>query len=223
MATEILTIEDLDNVVRTRPCRGKVGRRFYSDLGNRFPKMRGEIRRWFEDALADEERKWVAAALLAVRPEATQSLIIPLLSAAIREPNPSFNRAMIQPLRGTLAYDEASEKLVALATTDEERGGVARADYWARIDLGPGSPEAIRRMSRWCARSFLKVQDVYARRCLLGPISFTATPGDDDEARDLADVIRIASSSEDDYLRSRLSVQLGQSRLYPALVRPKDR
>lgn len=93
-----VTVDELEELVRTRPCRGSAPPRRYSDILARFPRMRGEVLAWFESALRDETRKWVAATLLAGRREAVAPLVRPLLLAAIREPDPSFNRAFVRPL-----------------------------------------------------------------------------------------------------------------------------
>lgn len=215
-----MTTSELDDVARTRPCRGTMSPRFYADLVNRMPAIRGATREWFVASLGDDQRKWVAAALLVAHPQSARSLVEKLLAAGMREANPSFNRAFVVPLRGHCTCDEAIAWLLKTAQTDAELGGAARLTYWLAIELGHESPTMRRRLNGWMIRSFLKAKNGYARRSLLAGISFDPADLSEADTRRCEQVVREASTSSDEYLRTRLQINQGIMQAIPPLLPP---
>jgi hypothetical protein len=180
----------------------------------RMPVLEGAPLEWFRAALADDRRKWLAAALLQLRFEGVPALVDELLRAAMTERDPSFNRSFIRPLRHvSRAWPFLTEKMLVLAGPEDPilRGGVARAYYWLIAELGSPDAETERRLNTWCLKTFLADQDIYELRSLMGQLSFAldAVEGED---RQLVDsVIEKATSHADDYLRHRLEIQLRRS------------
>ncbi len=169
---------------------------------------------------AHEQKKWVAANVLAAHPASARTLVRELLRAGVREQNPSFNRAFVIPLKPHVTYEDAVVLGLELIETEADAGGLARLEYWLEIELGPGTLSTQRAMNRWRIESFLCVSDGYARRSLLAGISFAKAHLDTSAARLARRVIAIASSSDDAYLRHRLQNQRRDSAAFPALLPP---
>ncbi|MFO0592026.1 MAG: hypothetical protein U0441_31050 [Polyangiaceae bacterium] len=208
-----MSVEDLNRRCEERPCMGDVGPGYYAHAAARMPPIRGEILRWFRSALADDSRKWVAAALLRLKPEAVSSLASDLLLAAMSEPNPSFNRAFVRPLRGAIDWQTAVDSLLRLAKATDPlaRGGVARTSYWLRVELGPPDPTSARMLNTWILREFLQTSDAYAERSLIAAIVFDEQLIDDDARELLPQAVTKARAHPDEYVRHRLAINLKES------------
>jgi hypothetical protein len=151
----------------------------------------------------------------------------PLVRAAVYEPDPSFNRQLVEP--AVAAFGRRRVQLALLAYLDSgsapDAAGAARAWYWTQVPLryvgGSSTPtqesaaeyEAfsdLRRRYRYIAlRRFVTEQDLDVRRCILpgltlDPLVYPA------EMHDLVtQAVQIARTSDDEYLRHRVEIQVG--------------
>jgi hypothetical protein len=150
----------------------------------------------------------------------------PLLSAAVHEPNPSFNRQLVDPAVTAFGRRRVQLALIAyLGTgTAPDVAGAARAWYWAEATLtylrGSDTPTARsladyeacsdlrERYHHLALHRFVTETDLDVRRCLLPglPLDQRLFPA---ELHDLVvQAVRIARTSSDDYLRQRVELQV---------------
>src|SRR5262245_22797988 len=109
-----ISIEELDQLCVHRPCHGTAHPKEYSDIGAKMPAVRGRVLHWFQEALTDEKKKWVAAALLTLKQVDVVRLIPDLLRAGMSEPNPSFNRAFVTPLARKANWATVAELMLSI-------------------------------------------------------------------------------------------------------------
>jgi hypothetical protein len=217
------TPEDLDRIAAERPCRGSAAPAYYADIAPRMPGVRGAVLQWFRKALRDEHKKWAAAAFLRLTPESARPLVVDLIQAAISEPDPSLCRAFVLPLASQLAPPEAVAILLDIADRGGpvERGGAASAGYWLKIDLPGWTQPTLARLNSWKLQAFLLETDPYAQRALVAGLSFEPSHVEPAARALVPQVIAKARSHADDYVRSRIEIDLGTSRgPYQALTRP---
>lgn len=152
----------------------------------------------------------------------------PLLRAAVHEPDPSFNRQLVEP--AVAAFGRRRVQLALLAYLDSDAtsdvAGAARAWYWAQAhptyQRGSDTPTARsvaeyeadgdlrERYRRIALRRFVTETDLDVRRCLLPglPLDERLYPA---EMHDLvAQAVRIGRTSSDDYLRHRVEIQVAR-------------
>ena len=178
---------------------------------------------WLARALAgpgDEARFFAAEVLDGVLPK---RLLGPMMAAAVREPNPSFNKSFVRPAvrcAGARAVAEALARLFREGATDERIGALA-ALYWVpavahqfRLDVedAQGIPQ------QELLDAFLTTDSAALRRQIL-PTLRLATLSSGELAAKAASVVELCLASEDDYLRARVRVQLGETSLLTPLPR----
>jgi hypothetical protein len=150
----------------------------------------------------------------------------PVMAAAVHEPDPSFVRDLVWPAVVAFGPRRVQVALIAhLGTgTAADIAGAARAWYCAQVPLSylPGSstptPESVaeyeavsdlREQYRHTAlRRFVAEDDLDVRRCILPGLALDleSYPA---EMHDLvAEAIRIARTSDDEYLRHRVELQV---------------
>jgi hypothetical protein len=150
----------------------------------------------------------------------------PSIRAAVHEPDPSFVRDLVDP--AVAAFGRRRVRVALLEYLENgvaaDAAGAARAWYWTLLPLSfrAGSrtptPESVaerekyrdldRRHNEAGLRRFVADEDLDLRRCLLPglPLRPEAYPAD---MRDLVTrAIEIARTSDDEYLRHRVEVQL---------------
>ncbi|MFD1045812.1 hypothetical protein ACFQ1S_09690 [Kibdelosporangium lantanae] len=161
-------------------------------------------------------------------PEATpmpEEWFEPLIRAAVHEPDPSFNKQLIEPAITALGRRRVQLALINYLHTGTapDIAGAARAWYWTQVPLTylPSSdtptPESLaeyeafddlrQRYRHTALRQFVTVDDLDVRRCILPglPLDPTLYPT---EMHDLvAHAVRIARTSSDEYLRHRVVIQ----------------
>lgn len=148
-------------------------------LVSRMPRLRGEILVCFQEALADERRKWVAARLLCDI-NATDPLTRDLLQAAMKEPNPSRNQAFVRPLRrAKVSWETVWDHMSSLASVPDPtlRGGVGRTLYWLPSHIGVPPRETALSIKEWIIDTILLDNDPYELRCLVCHIDWKRDVG----------------------------------------------
>ncbi len=149
-----------------------------------------------------------------------------LLRAAVHDPNPSFNRQLIEP-----ALDSPGRRRVQLALleylktgSDAERAGAARAWYWAQVArvsrAGSSEPaqegseeyEAnadLRREWRDSAlQVFLTNENLDVRRNVIALLDLRVEGYPQEQRAAVEQAIRIARTHPDEYLRHRVEHQV---------------
>ncbi len=220
MATP-LSVSDLEALVTERPCLGSADPRRYSDVGNRMPRVVGPVAEWFRAALRDERKKWPAAALLTLSPAHAKPLVRELISAALVELDPSYNRAFVRALRGATDWASAVDVLLELADRGGplERGGVGRMAYWLQIDLPNPDEASLVRLRTWILEEFVRSSDVIVLRCLIGVLDLAVDHYPEPVRCSVPIAIEKARNHPDEYVRQRLAIQLGEaSGPFPMLV-----
>ncbi len=91
-----------------------------------------------------------------------------LVRAAVYDPDPSFNRQFVEPLRAAFGAwrTQAAFLEVLLTGTNQERAGAARAWYWATLEV---VDDLQARWERAALREFVANEDTDVRRCLPAP------------------------------------------------------
>jgi hypothetical protein len=87
---------------------------------------------WFITALQLQPQKWFVAEVMSVARPVPRTLLDPLLLAALLEPNPSANRAFVDPCVRTFGAAEVASRVRVLANYPgvAEHGGVDKVMYW---------------------------------------------------------------------------------------------
>jgi len=145
-----------------------------------------------------------------------------MLTAAIDEPNPSFNRRFVEPCVHAYGAPVVRERLRRVVETgsDREVAGAARAYYWTFAVRPQPSP---RTRADWLVdqevflRAFLRTESLDARRSLLPRIELAKLAGEPELEELAQQVISLARASHDEYLVRRVAVQLGEASVFPAL------
>ena len=207
------TIEELDRLAVERPCHGSPPLAYYSDVGARMPSIRGSVREWFRNALRDDSKKWFAAAILRLKSDSARALLTELVQAAMTEPDPSFCRAFVLPLKGQATWPEVATAMLDVADRGGplERGGFARALYWLKAEFPVCDPLIATRLNSWMLEEFVRATDIYAQRSLIGKLSFDPKLTDTAIQALIPCAIAKARSHEDEYIRHRIEIQLGES------------
>ncbi|MEJ7730110.1 MAG: hypothetical protein WKG00_12925 [Polyangiaceae bacterium] len=207
-----LTPDDLEAFVRDHP-RGRPGfAEALAAIARQMPAMRGAVLEWFRGALADEERKWHAAWILRSQHVDARPLLRELLRAALREPNPSFNRTFVEPLRRPALFAEAVEVMLSEAELGGalERGGVGRVAYW--LQLLPDSDEASwQRLRAWMLEEFVRASDVLVLRSLVTGVRVEPDAYPEGAGPLLEVAIAKARAHPDEWVRHCIARQLGES------------
>lgn len=206
----LLTVKELDRIARERPCIGVQIPNTYSDLSSRLPIVTGEILQWFRDALADEERKWVAAAILETAPDSAKPLVRDLVAAGLKQLNPSFNRAFAIPLATVVSWPEIVNLMLEIASTGDDavRGGVGRFSYWLTDEIPGFDASAYSRLNTWILEEFCRNNDLIVQRCLLPQLRLDESLVEEKARGKIPEVIEKARNSGDKYLNQRLDILL---------------
>ncbi len=173
-------------------------------------QMRGQLLDWCRNALHDSAKKWVVAAIFRKLPDRSKRLTRDLLAAGMREPNPSYNRLFLYPVRRREGWPQIVDWMIEIAEAggDLEKGGVSRATYWLQ-ERNPIDADSRQRLNAWMLAEFCRSDDLVAQRSLIAGLKLDPASVDDELAPLIKQAIDKARRSEDEYVRHRLEVQLG--------------
>jgi hypothetical protein len=200
--------------------------------------------RWLTVALKHDERKWFVAEVARRSMSLADGLFAPLLDAGIDEVNPSFNRSFIEPCLSAFGPRRVNEYLLGVVEsgTDFRKAGAVNALYWAQVGLSfPGSApsfsieyatpesraayEALgdlwERKRRLLLKTFVSNPNVDVRRSIIPSLKLNAADYPEDLRPLVARAIEIARGSDDEYIRHRVEVQLGNVKLLAPLPHRK--
>ncbi|MFJ2581667.1 hypothetical protein [Kitasatospora aureofaciens] len=163
--------------------------------------------------------RWEVHKVLAGRTDLPEEYFEALLAAAVYDPNPSFNRRLVEPALAAFGRRRVRTALLAwLQTgTDTERAGAARAWYWTALSVGDnwtaiGADDGASVRDAWHAaalREFVTNEDLDVRRSILPglPLVPRAYPA---ELHPLVErAVEIARTHPDEYIRQRAETQVG--------------
>jgi hypothetical protein len=160
------------------------------------------------------------------RTPAREEWFEPLVRAAVYDPNPSFNRQLVEPALAAFGRRRVQLALLEyLGTgTNPQRAGAARAWYWTQVPLrypaGARTPtqeskaeyEAHADLRREWRNTALQVfvanDDLDVRRCILPGLDLRAEHYPQELRATVAEAIHIARTHEDEYLRHRVEHQV---------------
>jgi hypothetical protein len=202
---------------------------------------------WLTEALADEVRRWFVSRVARGSGEMDEALVRPMLDAAINEVDPSWNRWFVEPCITAVGYRRVNEYLldVVASGTDFQKAGAVNALYWAGVhlvfrgdartfDYRDATPESRaeyealsdvwQRERELFLETFVSNQNVDVRRAIIGKLDLEPAHYREHLRPVVTHAIDIARSSDDDYIRHRVEVQLGNELLLRALPhRESDR
>ena len=169
-------------------------------------------------ALEDPNKKMFVARILKMKPLIPSRLLGPLLHAAVMERDPSFNRFFVEPCVEELGANEVRRQLHEYLTTgtNPEKAGAARALYWAR-DGGPCDPDLEQQIRITTLTEFIHNNDLKVRQCLIPRLKLDPSAYPKKYHDQFVVAISIARSSEDEYIRHRVEIQLGAGGPYKPL------
>ncbi|MDI6096990.1 hypothetical protein QLQ12_00010 [Actinoplanes sp. NEAU-A12] len=154
----------------------------------------------------------------------------PLLRAAVYEPDPSFNRQLVEPAIAAFGRRRVQVALIDYLDTGApaDAAGAARAWYWTSVGVRylPGTttmtPESaaefeavsdLRERYRLTAlRRFLADDDLDLRRCILPGLTLDPQMYPSQMRDQVTQAVQIARTSNDHYLRHRVEIQVKRER-----------
>jgi len=210
------------------------------DLARRLAKPTSEDVRWLTEALAHRERKWFVAELARRSDSLAEVFFAPMLDAGIDEVNPSANRDFIEPCVHAFGHRRVNEYLLGVVEsgTDFRKAGAVNALYWAGMSLtfiGPtpsysieyATPESRaayealadvwERKRKLLLETFVANPNVHVRRSIIPTLSLDPAEYPESNRPLVARAIEIARGSDDEYIRHRVEVQLGNEHLLAPL------
>ncbi|MDX3192812.1 hypothetical protein PV458_30760 [Streptomyces sp. MN03-5084-2B] len=140
-------------------------------------------------------------------PDLPEPFFEALVRAAVHDPNPSFNRQFVEPLKAAFGTRRTQEALLeVLATgTNAERAGAARAWYWATIERFDDLQD---RWNRAALREFVANEDLDVRRWVLPGLTLDPARYPAELYPLVAEAVHLARTHPDDYLRHRVELQV---------------
>ena len=190
------------------------------------PESQAEAKAWFAATLEGSDREprfFAAAALDGVTPK---RLLGSMIKAAVNEPSPSFNRSFVRPALRCAGPARVMSALVRIFREGQpsERAGALAALYWATADASDFASDAedVPRLGQGeLLDTFLATEHLPLRRQILPWLELGTSMADELAVR-IARVTEVCRTSSDEYLRTRVRVQLGESSLFPPLPARKS-
>jgi hypothetical protein len=160
------------------------------------------------------------------RPPLREDWFEPLIRAAVHDPDPSFNRQLVEPALGAYGRRRVQLALIEYLRrgSDPERAGAARAWYWTLVPLtyraGSRTPtpesaaeyDAVADLrTEWretALQVFITNEDLDVRRCILPGLSLRTQDYPEALWPTVAEATRIARTHPDEYLRHRVEHQV---------------
>jgi hypothetical protein len=200
--------------------------------------------RWLTEALKHDERKSFVAEVARRTRSLAEVFFTPMLDAGIDEVNPSFNRSFIEPCLCAFGPRRVNEYLLGVVESgsDFRKAGAVNALYWAQVGLSfPGNApsysienatpesraayEALadlwERKRRLLLETFVSNPSVDVRRSIIPSLNLDPAAYPEGHRPLVGRAIEIARGSDDEYIRHRVEVQLGNVKLLAPLPHRK--
>jgi hypothetical protein len=163
-----------------------------------------------------------------------ETLFIPILDAAIDEIDPSYNRYFVEPCMKVFGPRRVNEYLLSVVEsgTDFRKAGAVNAMYWAHVPLAfPGGSSSFEiedatpesralyeslqdiweRQQCVLLQTFVQNSSVDVRRSIIPSLGLDPQAYPESHRALVAQAIEIARRHEDEYIRHRVEVQLGDT------------
>jgi hypothetical protein len=181
---------------------------------------------WLIQGLRNGRKKWFVQLLCARVDTLPDDFFMPLVRAAVYEEDPSYNRDFVDPCIRIFGVRRVSEALLNFVATGTnfEKAGAINALYWA---LGsPDNAEEIEDIyiRRRCMylQEFVSNRNLSVRRSIISKLVLDPQLYPENLAPLIEEAIRIARSHPDSYIRHRVQVELGQSKILEPLPHRSD-
>jgi hypothetical protein len=181
---------------------------------------------WLIKGLRDGRKKWFVQLLCARVDTLSEDFFMPLVRAAVYEEDPSYNREFVNPsvrIFGARRVGEALLNFVSTGTNFEKAGAI-NALYWA---LGsPNNADEIediyvRRRSMYL-QEFVSNRNLDVRRSIIPNLVLDPNKYPENLAPLVEEAIQIGRKHPDSYIRHRVQVELGQSKILEPLPHRKN-
>lgn len=202
--------------------------RLAADFSVHYPPSTQEDVAWFVSVLHDDQRKYFVAFVLQEPRKVPEVLYEPVMLAAIREPDPSKDRAFVEPCMETFGLRRVNETLLAWFETlsDREKAGAVQVMYHAGLinirESDRNRPDADLVFGRigdlWMRQrclllqEFVKNRSVAVQQRIIPHLDLRNAGSYPEELRSFVpQAVQIAKNHPDAYIRHRLEIQLGSS------------
>ncbi len=177
---------------------------------------------WLIVGLRDRRKKWFVQLICARCETLPDDFFMPLVRAAVYEDDPSYNREFINPCIRIFGRRRASEALLDFVSsgTNYEKAGAVNALYWALggIPKDEDDLEDIRVRKRSIyLKEFISNHNLNVRRSIIPQLALDPQLYPENLVPLVEEATRIASSHPDSYIRHRVQVELGQSKILEPL------
>jgi hypothetical protein len=233
--------EEFFDAYQSARCAGdrQVTERIIKDARSLLSKAPTEDWKLLGAALHDQERKWLVAEVFSKAP-VPKRLFNVMLRAAVHEINPSLNRYFVEPCIAAFGHRAVNEALLEYVEqgNDFEKAGAINALYWGGmhlqfddyrrgLTLEHATPESRtaylelkdvwERKRSLFLREFVSNENVDVRRSIIPSLNLDEADYPNDLKLLIAQAVEIARNHEDEYIRHRVEVQLGNERLLKPL------
>jgi hypothetical protein len=189
---------------------------------------------WLVSALRLPQRRWFIATVTHKIYYLGEELFLPLLTAGIEEPNPSFNNRFIAPCLWAFGHRRVNEHLLKVLAdgSHSEKVGAVGAMYWANVSFArqplPLEVVSLRRELEdvWerkrvlLLETFVLNSDLKLRQRIVSHLELAPKLYPESHRHLIDQAVDIARSSEDKYLKDRIESQLRESHLLPSVPDP---
>lgn len=195
---------------------------------------------WLIWALRQPQHKWFLVGFIKTAPSVADVLFAPILNAGVDEVDPSGNRDFIEPCIRLFGRRRVVEFLLDVLEkgTDFRKAGAVNALYWTHVplmfpadaptyELKYATPESRleyealadlrKRWDTLLLRTFVSNANVDVRRSIVAALNLCDADYEPPDRPLIAAAIAIARADDDPYIRHRIAVQLGESRVFRAL------
>jgi hypothetical protein len=181
---------------------------------------------WLIKALRDRRKKWFVQLLCARVDNLPEEFFMPLVQAAVYEEDPSYNRSFVNPCINVFGRRRVSEALLNFVSTGTnfEKAGAVNALYWAlgSPDEGDELEDIYVRRRHMYLQEFISNRNLNVRRSLISELVLDSQQYPEHLAPLVDEAIQIARKHPDSYIRHRLHVELGESKILEPLPHRKN-
>lgn len=181
---------------------------------------------WLSESLNDEMRKFFTAAIFGESGKLPEELYEPMLRAAVYEPSPLKAQAFVEPCVKSFGVKRVHNTLMDYlgSGSNYEKTGAVNALHWCvqathgvhQETVGQSQPDGellklqeIQR--RLYMKTFIENADIDLRRALISHMALDQLAPTVTTQELIDKVVKIARTHPDQYIRSRLDVQLGRA------------
>jgi hypothetical protein len=189
--------------------------------------------------------KWFMFQLLRESQSLADIFFVPVLDAAIDEVDPSYNRHFVEPCLRSFGPRRVNEYLLSVVEsgTDFRKAGAVNALYWAEALSFPDNTASFRvarattesgalsdnlqdvweRKNRLLLETFVADSGVHLKRSIIKSLDLNPRAYPESHRPLVAQAIDLARRHDDEYIRRRVEIQLGDFSEGFAALPPRDK